>query len=602
MTIRKQFDAVPAGLFSGLTQSRPLLSLVLFVPMVCPLPYAVAQQAIEIAGHGQIQGLKWHDINGNGQKDLGEPGLAGWMISLNTGQRVATDANGHYSFIGLTPGDYIVTEESRPDWVQTYPGEFGQNNYTQIWTAIFGGNEGAEVQCTNIEIDIFGNRYISGTFSGLVDFDASGAQDIYSGLDSIFVTKIQADNAYAWTKTFVGSRVSSRVSCATTSSGEMVAIGHDNTIDLWKASGDVQVWQKRFDGRATIGGLCFDPNDNLFIAGAYEDSVDFDPGSEEDIHVAERYALNCMFLTRLNSDDSYAWTKVTTVEAFSASALVRVRRIRSDSTGAILVGGSFEGRIYFDPGPHPTELIPGKGDSDAFLAKYTNDGEYLWANTLANAEENRGYDLCIDPNDEIVFVGAYSQTIHDRFSQRVLPKTSANIGAGFVVKYSSMGTLIWAHGFGETDYFTAATGLAVTPTGDVLVAVERMPWVADETSTVDLFVQLLDGTTRELLWEQRYASITTTADTWIGPADTEHNPSVWGVAVNGQGDLFVGGRFQGLLPGLVHNAHPDAFMGNQNGFVSKFELAFAGHRLSVSEGTAWIGVNFGDVNTHAPVF
>jgi len=374
----------------------------------------------------------------------------------------------------------------------------------------------------------------------------------------------------------------------------MVAIGHGNTIDLWIASGDVQVWRKRFDGRVRIGGLCFDPNDNLFIAGGYENSVDFDPGSEEDIHVAERHALNSMFLTRFNSDDSYAWTKVTTIDASSASALVQVRRVRSDSTGAILVGGSFRGKIFFDPGPNPAELIQGKGDSDAFLVKYTNNGEYLWANSLANAEENRGYDLCIDPNDDIFFVGAYSLTIYDRFNQKILPETSANIGAGFAVKYSSTGVLSWAHDFRETDYYTAATGLAVTPTGDVLVALERMPWVADETSTVDLFVQLLDGTTRELLWEQSYASVTGTTDTWTGPDDTEHNPSEWAVAVNGQGDLFVGGRFRGLLPGLVNDGHPDASTGNQNGFVSKFDLDLVGHRLSVSEGSAWIGVDFGN--------
>ncbi|MCH8193756.1 MAG: hypothetical protein IIA65_07045, partial [Planctomycetes bacterium] len=135
MTIHEQLDAVPAGLFSGLTQSRALLALVLFVPMVCALPDAVAQETIDIVGHGQIHGLKWEDINGNGQKDPGEPGLPGWTISLNTGQWVSTDANGHYAFIGLTPGDYVVTEESRPDWVQTYTCAFGRDHYTQSWAA-----------------------------------------------------------------------------------------------------------------------------------------------------------------------------------------------------------------------------------------------------------------------------------------------------------------------------------------------------------------------------------------------------------------------------------------------------------------------------------
>jgi hypothetical protein len=77
-----------------------------------------------------IQGQKWNDLDGDGAKDAGEPGLAGWTIFidqnanrvLDAGERsTATDADGNYSFTDLTPGEYIVGEVQQAGWEQTAP-------------------------------------------------------------------------------------------------------------------------------------------------------------------------------------------------------------------------------------------------------------------------------------------------------------------------------------------------------------------------------------------------------------------------------------------------------------------------------------------------
>lgn len=68
-----------------------------------------------------LSGLKWNDANGNGQRDDGEEGLAGWTIRLNTGQTTTTDASGAYSFTNLDPGTYTVSEAQQDGWTQTYP-------------------------------------------------------------------------------------------------------------------------------------------------------------------------------------------------------------------------------------------------------------------------------------------------------------------------------------------------------------------------------------------------------------------------------------------------------------------------------------------------
>jgi RNAse (barnase) inhibitor barstar len=80
---------------------------------------------------GSISGTNWSDTNGNGQKDATEiQGLAGWTIYLDANgnglfdsgeTNTITNANGSYSFSGLTPGNYTVAQVVQPGWTQTYP-------------------------------------------------------------------------------------------------------------------------------------------------------------------------------------------------------------------------------------------------------------------------------------------------------------------------------------------------------------------------------------------------------------------------------------------------------------------------------------------------
>jgi|GEM_PF-2156420 len=108
-----------------------------------------------------IRGTKWDDVNGNGIKETGEPGLQGWEIrasvsgglaksrivngrknvaidglvmegkvssSINVDLIDSTDEDGNYEFADVAPGTYDVSETQQTGWTQTYPGQGG------IWT------------------------------------------------------------------------------------------------------------------------------------------------------------------------------------------------------------------------------------------------------------------------------------------------------------------------------------------------------------------------------------------------------------------------------------------------------------------------------------
>ncbi len=102
---------------------------------------------------GFIHGYKWNDLNGNGIKDPGEPGLSGWEIWLDANQNgvedtgdkyTITDAQGHFEFTGLEQGDYIIGEKLKSGWVQTYPVSPGTHTVQvvpgQLMQAVWFGN------------------------------------------------------------------------------------------------------------------------------------------------------------------------------------------------------------------------------------------------------------------------------------------------------------------------------------------------------------------------------------------------------------------------------------------------------------------------------
>jgi len=83
----------------------------------------------------RVTGLKYEDLDADGKRDSGEPGLGGWTIKLRHGGKVVatttTAANGSYSFVldanksGIGAGQYKVEEVLKGGWVASQtPGSF----------------------------------------------------------------------------------------------------------------------------------------------------------------------------------------------------------------------------------------------------------------------------------------------------------------------------------------------------------------------------------------------------------------------------------------------------------------------------------------------
>ena len=82
----------------------------------------------DVSALGSLSGKVYYDMNHNGVYDEGEAGIAGTFITLTgiddrghtVNLTVVTDTFGNYSFRGLRPGDYTITETQPVDYTDSW--------------------------------------------------------------------------------------------------------------------------------------------------------------------------------------------------------------------------------------------------------------------------------------------------------------------------------------------------------------------------------------------------------------------------------------------------------------------------------------------------
>lgn len=84
---------------------------------------------LEVYENASVSGIKFNDLNANGTKDAGEPGIPNWKIYISgiTNDSIFTNAEGRYKFENLWPGNYTISEELKSGWLQTYPTQNAYN-------------------------------------------------------------------------------------------------------------------------------------------------------------------------------------------------------------------------------------------------------------------------------------------------------------------------------------------------------------------------------------------------------------------------------------------------------------------------------------------
>jgi hypothetical protein len=232
------------------------------------------------------------------------------------------------------------------------------------------------------------------------------------------------------------------------------AAGHSTTsaANTATVSNVVQsggAWAKGFVGSGYEYGkaVAVDATGNIIVAGYSDGSVDLGGGL---LIGAGGWDL---LLAKYSPTGAHLWSK-----RFGGTGTEAVTCIALDAAGNIFVGGSFYGTGNFG-GANFTSA----GDADAFLAKYSPQGNHLWSLAFGDTQTDIIKSIAVDSQGSIVATGYYWGTVPLISSQATTFVTTT-----FLLKFSTTGTKTWVKSF--TTSGNVGTGVAVDRNDNILMA------------------------------------------------------------------------------------------------------------------------------------
>ncbi|HYV91690.1 MAG TPA: T9SS type A sorting domain-containing protein [Chitinophagales bacterium] len=213
----------------------------------------------------------------------------------------------------------------------------------------------------------------------------------------------------------------------------------------------VYQWAKSIGGNGYDAGSTIqsDPPGNIYIAGDFQDTVDFDPGPGAADLIGADGSNQSFFIAKYDNSGNYLWAFGIGNTPYAVCSSFRL-----DHEGNVFATGYFSNKVDFDPGPDTNALNAGSS-IDIFIAKYNANGEYVWAKRIGSYLNDYSNSIQLDDASNIYITGSYSDTVDfepGAGTAFLYPEGFGN-GAGdiFIASYDSSGHYIWAKGVGGND-------------------------------------------------------------------------------------------------------------------------------------------------------
>jgi hypothetical protein len=205
---------------------------------------------------------------------------------------------------------------------------------------------------------------------------------------------------------------------------------------------------------------------SYFVAGSFSGSADFDPTPGQDIRTSDTPSVGNGFITKLNADGSYAWTRT-----FSSGANV-ISSLAAAAGGAVVATGRYVGAVDLDPGTGVDLHQMAAGSlGDAFVVKLDAAGSFVWGGTFAGTGVNSQVDarqVAVDGTDTVYVAGGFTSTVDfDPGPGTATSTGSQPIGTGMVVKLTAAGAFAWVQVVYNGPCFSVLDSVAVGTDGAV---------------------------------------------------------------------------------------------------------------------------------------
>lgn len=475
---------------------------------------------------------------------------------------------------------------------------FAQGGITYDWANKLGQSSGTGNDNVRGIAVSNGYVYIVGGFQATVDFDpgAGTANLVSSGSNDIFFAKYTTAGEYVWAQKIGSTGDDYGLGIALGTNDSIIITGYfsgaPNTVDFdpktagttglasagqtdgfvakYDSAGNYQ-WVRRIAGTLSdyVWGVALDTSENIFITGYYNStSVTF-----------EDPVAPVQSLTSTDPADIYfakydrgGICQYARVFAGGATSNVVGQAIGVDVNNDIYITGSFFGTCDFNAGAGTANLTANVC-TDAFLAKYTNDGTYTWVrafggNSTTTGQNDNAYSLNFTASGNIIIGGHFWGTgIFG--TQQVTPQGSTV--AAFFTSYTSTGTCNWVKAISGVGTSNQAQIYAsqLDDDGNIYVTGRFLGNAVDfDGSTAFYNVASVPGSANDIFLAKYDSSGNFN---WINRMGSSTSDEAFVMALDDSSKIYLGGYFTGT-------ADFDPTSGTQNlvssssndGFIARY--------------------------------
>ncbi len=335
-------------------------------------------------------------------------------------------------------------------------------NQELLWVEQMGKSTNG-ITSYGVDTDSDGNAYITGKFFNETTLgEGQTNETILSGTSGeIFIAKYSADGNLLWAINEGGNgddasraiKVDSNGNIYVTGSfSDTVIFGENHTTltsnenDIFLAKYDTNgslLWVEKSGGSFNDSGkkIDIDKNGNVILTGNYFNSAIFGEGLSNEITLNDSNESG--FISKYTSDGDFIWA----IEPFSSGTSDSGNDVRVNSDDSILFTGVFFNTITLGGGTINELELSGSGGNEIILAKYSSEGEFLWAKTAESEGDDKSFAITVDSSSNIYITGYYGNEIRfgvGESNETIMSHPSSGYGNLFVSKFSPSGEFIWS--------------------------------------------------------------------------------------------------------------------------------------------------------------
>ena len=341
-----------------------------------------------------------------------------------------------------------------------------------IWAKGLGSSLGDYPNC--ILIDSSGDLFIGGSFQSSLDFDPGPDSTIITSVGNLdaFIAKFDTAGNFIWVKSYGGvgpetvyaismGELSHNLFCTGDFNStadfdpgpgvyNMTSIGYRDIYLMRLDSSGNFIWAKQIGGSLSpnVYSLKTDNLENIFIAGQFSDTVDFDTDTShfDLISVGDLDP----YTAKYDSSGKLIWAI-----SFGGPAQDWGRGMSiSESNYDVYTVGYFGDSADFDPGPGVYQLTTAGNYRNAYVSCFDSSGLFKWVEAFYTDSESFCHKITVDKSagHTIYISGAFSGIIDIDPGPSVFNLTSAGFMDGFLVSLDSLGNFNWAKSMGGSSH------------------------------------------------------------------------------------------------------------------------------------------------------